>query len=343
MDYQLRLNNALKDYHKEVYDNEKKNIKDEYREDCDCPVCGSKNYSVYCVKDGFIHRRCSNCSLVYLSPRFNNAATAGFYNSKANEVYNETKFHESTGSITLDDSINNENLQLLLKYLPGNRGNLNLLEVGSGKGFFLRKAKEKGFNVYGLELNKKLFNLSKDISGHIYHQDLFERKFEDSFFDVIYMRDVIEHIPNPVPFLKELNRIAKKGCILMFDTHNIDSIVNSLTKEYHTVIFAFEHPIHWSSKTLALAGKNAGFHHIKTYYNHDYQALRYVLSYKLDPSFTYIFKPNNTFGLLRKLNWIVSHHRLLHVLRFLHLDQFMTKNLSILLGKGATMKVILVK
>ena len=106
----------------------------------------------------------------------------------------------------------------------------------------------------------------------------------------IRLNNALKHIHNPAPFIKELFRIAKDGCVVIFDTHNIDSLVNQLTKEYHSVIFAFEHPVHWSPETLSLAGKNEGFKHIKTYHNHEGQSIRNILSYILNPSFTYIFE-----------------------------------------------------
>src|SRR5207244_3214059 len=148
--------------------------------------------------------KCQDCSMVYMNPRLSRDATYAFYNSKANAIYNEGKFDEPSASTALDDEINLANLRLIEQYGGGARG--NLLEIGSAKGTFLLRAKEHGYTVYGLELNERNLQSSRELVGEtIYDVDLFDAHLETGKFDVIYMRDVIEHIPDPKPFLRELN------------------------------------------------------------------------------------------------------------------------------------------
>lgn len=99
-----------------LFDPQTGDLKSEYAEEVnECPVCGSRASKLYCNKDGFIHKRCLNCSMVYINPRLTLDATHNFYNSVVNEVYNDEKFHDDTeGSLgSFDDKLNIDNKIIL--------------------------------------------------------------------------------------------------------------------------------------------------------------------------------------------------------------------------------------
>ena len=77
----------------------------------------------------------------------------------------------------------------------------------SAKGFFLSKAKERGFSVFGIELNKRTVGIFRSLVGNtVKDVDIFDARFQDEMFDVIYMRDVIEHVADPLPFFREVKK-----------------------------------------------------------------------------------------------------------------------------------------
>ena len=287
-DWMQRWNSALREQHDLLFDDAIKGLKSEYAEIISCPICGSTKAKLWFEKDWFYYWRCNKCSMVYMNPRMNLAATHSFYNSNVNKIYNETKFDKTSPSTEMDDQINYGNLKLL-KQISGKENGM-LLEIGSAKGFFLIKAKEAGFDVYGLELNQPNYEYSRNILGDcIMDVDLFDVKFEDNKFDVVYMRDVIEHIANPLEFLKEINRITKPGGVIFLETHNIDSWINRSARENHTVIFGFEHPNHWSPKTLSLALQKTGYQVINVTHTSLDCTLAEMRRYMLQPGFTTIY------------------------------------------------------
>ena len=288
LNWQIRWNIALREQHDLLFDNETQSIKSQFAEYNSCPVCDSEQTTFMFIKDGFRYVRCQNCSMVYMNPRLNLTATYAFYNSNVNAIYNETKFDAVSSSTILDDKINFENLHLIDKYRNGKRG--KLLEIGFAKGYFLMKAKECGYQVYGIELNEKNYQRARRSLGEtIYNNDLFDIHFENDMFDVIYMRDVIEHIPNPKPFLMELNRIAKPGSVLFIETHNIDSLINRIVREKHTVIFGFEHPNHWSPKSLGNALNQNGFVLKNVFHKSLDFTIGVIIGYFIEPTFTTIY------------------------------------------------------
>jgi len=288
LNWKERWESALREQHRVLFDYETKSLKPEYAEYINCPVCNSPKFKFLFEKDWFQYVRCKNCSMVYMNPRMNLAATHSFYNSNVNAIYNETKFDQVSTSTNMDDQINYANLKLLDQFRNHKRG--AILEIGSAKGFFLSKAKEMGYEIYGLELNRANYEYSrKQLGDTILNVDLSEARFEDRKFDVVYMRDVIEHIANPKTFLQEVSRITKPGGFIFLETHNIESWINKLTRERHIVIFGFEHPNHWSPKTLGLVLSQNGFAVKKVIQASLDFTLADILSYMITPSFTTIY------------------------------------------------------
>ena len=332
-----RFANALKEQHRLLFDYDRKCLKEQYAQYISCPVCDSSESVLLFEKDWFRFVKCKNCSMVYLNPRLNDEATYAFYNSDVNSIYNESKFDTVSNSTILDDKINFSNLVLIENRRHANvKG--NLLEIGSAKGYFLMRARELGYSVYGIELNKKNFLLSRNtLGGNIKNVDLFEARFSDNMFDVIYMRDVIEHIPDPKPFLRELHRIARKGCLLFLETHNIEGLIHQIVRERHTVIFGFEHPNHWSPDTLERVLRLTGFDVRDVVHKSLDFTVRSIIGYFLASSFTTVYPRQSSDGrrlflrILRKpfTLWPVSY-----------LDSKVTPQIANWLKCGSVIKVM---
>lgn len=328
---------ALREQHRLLFDHDRKMLKEQYAQYTDCPVCDSHESVLLFEKDWFRFVRCKNCSMVYLNPRLNDEATYAFYNSEVNSIYNETKFDTVSSSTMLDDRINLCNLNLIERFRQY-RVKGNLLEIGSAKGYFLQKAKELGYRIYGLELNTKNFLYSRNLLGDtIYNVDIFQANFESEMFDVIYMRDVIEHIPNPKPFFNELNRIAKRDCLLFVETHNIDGLIYRVVRERHTVIFGFEHPNHWSPRTLTRILSLTKFEVAKVIHKSLDFTMRDITGYFAVPSFTTVYPEQSSKGrtlLLRMLR------KALIVWPISYLDSIVTPQLANRLKRGSVIKVV---
>jgi 2-polyprenyl-3-methyl-5-hydroxy-6-metoxy-1,4-benzoquinol methylase len=336
--YSDRLSKALKVEHSKIFENDG-SLKHVFSENiyC-CPVCENHNSKVYCIKDMFVHRQCKNCNFVYLNPRLNHAATVAFYNSEVNEIYNEMKFHNLENSSS-DDAQNLQNYQLLKNHILNVKGK-KLLEIGPGKGTFLARAANDGFEVYAIELNILLIELLRKITDNIYNKDILELDLPNDYFDVIYFRDVMEHIPDVSSFLNKVRKVLKPGGIVFIDTHNIDSLINRATRQYHTVIFAFEHPVHWSPKTLALAGERAGLTPQKVYFTYSDFSLSRIIHYYLVPSFTYIYPPQRS----KFSKFILSKIlRIIELRPVQYLDILISKFLARITKKGAKMQFFFIK
>jgi len=102
-----------------------------------------------------------------------------------------------------------------------------LLDVGCYCGYFLDVAREKGFDVQGVELSEWASSQARQL-GHTVHNDNLSSLDLESQFDIITMWDVIEHFSNPSDELREINRLLKRGGYFFLATINAGSLVARL-------------------------------------------------------------------------------------------------------------------
>lgn len=130
-----------------------------------------------------------------------------------------------------------------------------MLDVGCGYGFLLDEAKRKGWNVYGIDISEEACKYAKEaLKLNVLNCDLINTKFENNFFDVICLIGVIEHLLDPVSYLKEINRISKDDGLVLITTLNIEGVVKRLNLfEYKPP----EHIFYFSKKSISnLLNKN---------------------------------------------------------------------------------------
>ncbi len=105
-------------------------------------------------------------------------------------------------------------VNIVLNLIGGLKGS-KILDAGCGDGRFLGEMKVRGAtNLYGLDYSERAVSFAKILvpEASIQTGDLFSLPYEDNFFDVIFMIEVLEHIQldkvNNV--LGELRRVLKK-------------------------------------------------------------------------------------------------------------------------------------
>ena len=85
------------------------------------------------------------------------------------------------------------------------------IEVGSGAGFSKEFIKNRNF---------KLTDLGSDDHLDYKNIDAQNTGFEDNSFNYVIASNMIHHIPFPIKFFKEMNRILKKnGKLIIFESY----------------------------------------------------------------------------------------------------------------------------
>ena len=137
-------------------------------------------------------------------------------------------------------------------------GNAHLLEIGCASGFFLDAVKDKVATVTGIELTKEYVQYVRE-RGIDVRESLDE--IPDNTYDLIFMFHVLEHIDDPINFLKEVKKKLSQKGKLIIEVPNVDDVLVSVYKIKDHLDFYWEiaHNYYFSRKTLGKVLGSAGY------------------------------------------------------------------------------------
>ena len=139
--------------------------------------------------------------------------------------------------------------------------NYNVLEIGSSTGNFLNSIKNLVNRSVGIELDKKHMEFSKKYCKlEVYNKPIENLNLNEKF-DVIFMFQVFEHIPNPIEFLNTAKQFLKSSGKIYVEVPNIDDALYSVydIENFKNFYFRLPHPYYYSKKTLTKVFQKAGF------------------------------------------------------------------------------------
>jgi len=179
-----------------------------------CDYCGGHEHTrlpyYYPFKGGRIYgAKCRGCGLVTVTPMPDAEDIAALYGGE----YFEGDYHCGHRESYEEESFTAEHRWVLDEFVsmrPGGR----MLEVGAAGGKFLLGARERGYEVKGVEVSAHACDIAKRLGLEHFCGELEAAKFPDESFDAVYMGDVLEHLPRPFSSLKELNRIMRPGGVV---------------------------------------------------------------------------------------------------------------------------------
>ena len=107
----------------------------------------------------------------------------------------------------------------------GRRG-ARLLEVGSGLGHLVAQL-EDSFETHGLDVNYWAVRQSKSVISKTCLQtsSAQELPFADRSFNVVIIKHIVEHLPDPDKAIREIGRVTQPGGTLILATPNLDSLL----------------------------------------------------------------------------------------------------------------------
>lgn len=179
-----------------------------------CRLCKSDDLKLFYTQGNdhqFKFYQCTNCKLV------NYDASAGINQEKYAEVYSDPYDTES-----IKNRGQNQSWNFIQKYIPA-RG--KLLDIGCGNGRLLYLAKKNGFQVRGIEMSPILAaSVSKQLGIDVTAGDFLHNNCLNERFDLIVLRHVLEHLPDPVMSLKKIHSLLNENGHAVLEFPNIVSI-----------------------------------------------------------------------------------------------------------------------
>lgn len=136
-----------------------------------------------------------------------------------------------------------------------------LIEIGCGGGEFLERAMASGFDVAGLEISSNAVQSAnaKLGSSRVVEGDLFSLNLNClGVFDCCVLLDVLEHVRDPVAFLKRSKSLLGKNGICLIVTPSLNSWSARLLGKYW-MEYKPEHLFYFNRKNIARMLSDAGF------------------------------------------------------------------------------------
>lgn len=147
-----------------------------------------------------------------------------------------------------------------------------VLDLGCGAGYLLRHLREQttspvdlfgaDFSSRSLEKARSTWPTEKPFP-RFEHVDRYPMAFPESFFDLVYSIEVVEHLDDDMfsAMLKEANRILRPGGIFVVTTPNSEDLERLQTScpNCESIFHIWQHVRSWTAKSLTAEIESRGF------------------------------------------------------------------------------------
>ena len=177
-----------------------------------CECCGGRNHYRVSVKRGYALRCCCDCGVVFVHPQPTFAQLEALYKKEAGyfcTAETDLKKIPKESALWLDNA-------LIAHGIASGR----FLDVGCANGSLIHSMRGLGWDVKGVDLNADAVEIAVKNGLDARVATLETANFPASSFDVVYLGDVIEHVPSPRRTCEEIHRILRPGGLVAMRTPN---------------------------------------------------------------------------------------------------------------------------
>ena len=195
------------------------------REPIPCVACESSDVSSAFEKHGFSYGLCQDCGTLYQTPRPTLSSFEFFYRESVS-----SKYFAETFAPAVEEARRERVFQPRVERLANMCANLGLdvqrlIDVGAGYGNFLNECRKRfpDTNMVAVEPSVALAIECRS-KGFEVVESFVEQVGTDyeGFADLVVSFEVLEHVHEPVAFMKSLKRLARPGGMVLVTTLCID-------------------------------------------------------------------------------------------------------------------------
>lgn len=234
-----------------------------------CPICESVEFKpVFSCNDYLVSKKdfeiieCEKCAMRITKDCPSESEIGAYYESEEYISHSDVqKGLFNRAYHTVRQFMLGQKARWVIKNSGLLRG--NLLDVGSGTGYFPKKMKDKGWNVKSIEIN----DLAREFSQKNFGLDVCPtlqkyvetKENENQKLDVITLWHVLEHIENVDETMKTFHQLLSVGGTLIVAVPNCSSYD---AKKYENDWVAYDvprHLWHFRPKQIELLAEKYGF------------------------------------------------------------------------------------
>jgi len=180
----------------------------------------ARDWSAFaCTHDGYGRHhtivQCCRCGLVYANPRLDRHDVAVTYEAVEDPLYVE----EREGRV-----LTFEHHLKPLGRIAGPPGGRPLLDVGCYTGVFVEIAARHGWEAWGVEPSRWAVEQARGRGLRVVRGTLDTAELPESYFAIVTLWDVIEHLIDPRDALEQVRRLLRPGGLVVVHTIDIESL-----------------------------------------------------------------------------------------------------------------------
>ena len=187
----------------------------------DCPFCGGAEANHAFEKDGFPYAECRVCASLFASPRPTAEALAEYARTSEAVEYWSTHFYRQTADARRVQMFRPRAVlaaDLVRRELVPAQG--RFADIGAGYGLFLDEVRARGAfrEITGIEPDARLAAICRDAGFAVVERPVEDIPEGTLSVDLATAFEVIEHVFDPLAFLRASARILAPGGLLLFTT-----------------------------------------------------------------------------------------------------------------------------
>lgn len=221
-----------------------------------CPICAAQHIESACVVGTTTIWQCRACGLGWWDASAHDFA--GFYekdyysggNASPDRGYADYRALRQGQHATA-----RRRLARIRTFAPGAH---TLLDVGCGLGYFLEQALEQGWGAAGFEISAYARETMKSAVNAPVHGPPLEGIAER--FDVVTAWDVLEHVANPLDFLRTLGSLVTEGGAIVLTTGDFASLTARVSGRRWHLFNLPEHLFFHTPDSMRILARKAGLH-----------------------------------------------------------------------------------
>lgn len=227
-----------------------------------CPICRNERREFpFQLSGSYRVARCLDCGASYLYPRLTEEAMRAVYREPSyfeggESGYADTSYVEQETSLRAT-------FQCLLRNLAkrGATGG-DLLEVGCGYGYLLDEARALFQRRVGTEFSPQAAELARKTGAEVFVGGV-EQLPPEAQFDCVLATQVIEHVYDPLSFVRNLARHVKPGGHVVLATPDIRGALRKVMGRRWPSFKVPEHVIYFDFASLESLMRTVGMEKIK--------------------------------------------------------------------------------
>jgi len=222
-----------------------------------CRICGSGSVPVF-MNGAHRFYRCMSCRTAFVSPVPSDEFLANFYNT----------YHLSDAAGGLYDAVE-ARMQAdfhakiaLVRAAAASMGiaSPRVLDVGCGKGYFVRACVDAGLDAEGVDLSETGVEFARKELGVKATAGLLAHvKSQLGLFDLATFWATIEHLPDPIGTIRDIGTVLKPRGRLLLDTGIGDDELDRLLPGHVQWYDAPQHLFVFSDSGMRETLRRAGF------------------------------------------------------------------------------------